>query len=76
MIHLVFMEKLTAKDATLLDIRNLLNPDNIIDEEKAKSAILKHGNFLEFVDTNGVTENSTILDEENNLTHHSLQHYA
>jgi hypothetical protein len=67
---------LTAKDATLLDIHNLLNPDNIIDAEKVKSTILKHGNFLEFVGANDVTENSTILDEENNLTHHSLQHDA
>jgi predicted acylesterase/phospholipase RssA len=43
-------KKISAQNATLLDIRNLLNPHDIIDEEKVKLAIFTHGNYLEFVD--------------------------
>ena len=41
-------KKISAENATLLDIRNLLNPDRIIDEKDSKSAKYTHGNFLEF----------------------------
>ena len=60
-------KKISAENATLLDIRNLLNPDNIIDEDKAQSAMYKHGNFLEFVDDNNPPETEILPDEEYNL---------
>ena len=43
-------KKISAENATLLDIRNLLNRDRVIDEEQAKSVVYTHGNFLEFND--------------------------
>lgn len=60
-------KKISSKHATLLDIRNLLNPDSIIDEKQAKEALRKHGNFLEFVDEKTIHESFDITDEENNL---------
>lgn len=59
-------KKISSKDATLLDIRNLLNPDSIIDEEKAKSDIYAYGNFLEFVDDSNLPSYEMMIDEEYN----------
>ncbi|UJR18089.1 hypothetical protein I4U23_004989 [Adineta vaga] len=43
--------KLSAENATLLDIRNILNPEKIITNEEAQlRAASNHGNLLEFVD--------------------------
>jgi predicted acylesterase/phospholipase RssA len=58
-------KKISSKHATLLDIRNLLNPDRIIDEEKAKSILNKHGNFLEFVDEKNPEDTGDTTDESN-----------
>jgi len=43
-------KKISAQHATLLDIRNLLNPDDVIDEEKLPEAMFTHSNYMEFVD--------------------------
>lgn len=51
--------KLSAESATLLDIRNLLNPDNVIDDEKSEAAAPYHSNFLEFTD-----ENISMIDSD------------
>ena len=42
--------KISAENATLLDIRNLLNPDNIITEAQVALLTDKYGYLLEFVD--------------------------
>ncbi|CAF1086086.1 unnamed protein product [Didymodactylos carnosus] len=43
-------KKLSAENATLLDIRNFLNPDNMINDDDGLTSICSHGNLLEFVD--------------------------
>jgi hypothetical protein len=55
--------KISSKHATLLDLRNLLNLDHIIDEPTAKSLINKHGNFLEFVDEKNPEDPGDLIDE-------------
>jgi len=49
-IELTNGKKLTAENATLLDIHNYLNPNAMISDEFLNSAIVRHGNLLEFVD--------------------------
>ncbi|CAM2713901.1 unnamed protein product [Rotaria socialis] len=49
-IHFPVEKKLTHENATLLDIRNLLNPDNIIDDACIEAARMKYGDLLEFTD--------------------------
>ena len=49
---------LSAENATLLDIRNILNPDNVINDEESESAARYHGNFLEFVNDKSFLEDS------------------
>lgn len=56
-------KKISAKNATLLDIRNLLNPHDIIDEENMQSAIFTHGNYLEFVDDSFFGNSTTTINE-------------
>jgi hypothetical protein len=60
-------KKISSKNATLLDIRNLLNPDNIISESDAKLAMFKHGNVLEFIDGKDFKEIPFTVDEGANL---------
>jgi hypothetical protein len=61
---------LNAKTATLLDIHNYLNPDDMITadmmtDEKLSETLISHGNWLEFVD--GFVLNApTTIDEEHN----------
>ncbi|CAF0890808.1 unnamed protein product [Didymodactylos carnosus] len=43
-------KQLSAENATLLDIRNFLNPDRMINDDELTSLSLSHGNLLEFVD--------------------------
>ncbi|CAF0927023.1 unnamed protein product [Didymodactylos carnosus] len=43
-------KQLSAENATLLDIRNFLNPDRMINDNELTSLSLSHGNLLEFVD--------------------------
>lgn len=56
-----------SKHATLLDLRNLLNPQNPINEKEAKTEFYQHGNFLEFDDDikSEVTHRASV--EKNNL---------
>jgi len=49
-IELTNGKKLTAENATLLDIHNYLNPNAMVSDEFLNSAIVRHGNLLEFVD--------------------------
>ena len=49
-IELTNGKKLTAENATLLDIHNYLNPNAMISDKFLNSAIVRHGNLLEFVD--------------------------
>ena len=43
-------KKISAENATLLDIRNLLNPDRVITAEQSQSVADQYGYLLEFVD--------------------------
>ncbi|CAF3612259.1 unnamed protein product [Rotaria sp. Silwood1] len=43
-------KKLTAKNATLLDLHNLLNPEHMISNDALKKNRRYHGSSLEFVD--------------------------
>ncbi|CAF1573423.1 unnamed protein product [Rotaria sp. Silwood1] len=54
-------KQLTAKDATLLDIHNFLNPDDMITsdmmtDDKLAETLLSHGNWLEFVDESSMRD--------------------
>jgi len=60
-------KKLSATNATLLDIRNILNPDNIIDRENAERIAPNHGNLLEFVDEQIPMQGSNDIDENTRL---------
>ena len=55
-------KRLSAQDATLLDIHNFLNPDDFIDDEVLKSVPASHGHLLEFVD-----EDTSPIDTNNSL---------
>ncbi|CAF3104225.1 unnamed protein product [Rotaria sp. Silwood2] len=59
--------RLSAENATLLDIRNLLNPDNMIDDEQLTSAVSYRSNSLEFVDDKNFTEDQGFISELGNL---------
>ncbi|CAF3348255.1 unnamed protein product [Rotaria socialis] len=54
--------RLSAETATLLDIRNILNPDNIIDDVKSAAAMIYHSNYLEFVDEMNFMEDSNDIE--------------
>jgi predicted acylesterase/phospholipase RssA len=43
-------KRLSAHDATLLDMHNYLNPDDFVDEDRLKSMGSSHGNELKFTD--------------------------
>ena len=47
-------KRLSAQDATLLDIHNYLNPNDFISDDVLKSIPTSHGNLLEFVDDNNI----------------------
>ncbi|CAF1126473.1 unnamed protein product, partial [Rotaria sordida] len=59
--------RLSAESATLLDIRNLLNPDNTIDTEQSASVVPLRSNSLEFVDDKNFAEESESTDEIGNF---------
>ncbi|CAF1219562.1 unnamed protein product [Rotaria sp. Silwood1] len=59
--------RLSAESATLLDIHNLLNPDNTIDDEKSISIVPYRSNSLEFVDDKIFTEDLEPINELGNL---------
>ena len=58
---------ISAEHATLLDIRNLLNPDRPITEEQAKSVVYTHGNFLEFADDINIENAESALANDDDL---------
>ncbi len=43
-------KQLTAKNATLLDIHNFLNPGSYVSDNILKTTLVRHGNLLEFCD--------------------------
>jgi hypothetical protein len=53
-------KRLSAKDATLLDIHNFLNPDDIVNDDILASIPPSHGDLMEFVD-----DNTRITDTNN-----------
>jgi predicted acylesterase/phospholipase RssA len=58
---------LSAEHSTLLDIRNLLNPGNVIDDHRVESVVSYHGNFLEFVDEKDDVEDLDSIGEVDHL---------
>ena len=58
---------LSAENATLLDIHNLLNPGHAIDDHQSELTAPYHGNFLEFVDDKDFKEDFEYIDEGYNL---------
>ncbi len=58
---------LSAENTTLLDIRNILNPDNVINDQQSESAALYHGNYLEFVNDKSFREDPENIDEGYNF---------
>lgn len=63
-------KRLDAKTATLLDIHNYLNPDDMITpdmitDEKLSETLISHGNWLEFVDEISLNAPTTIDQDHN-----------
>ena len=64
-------QQITAENATLLDIRNLLNPDRIITAEQAESMAHQYNHLLEFTEC----ANDNSANNDNGLSHglHQVQ---
>jgi hypothetical protein len=54
-------KQLTAKNATLLDIHNFLNPTAAISDDILKSTLVSHGNLLEYIDDDDTPK---IMDDD------------
>ncbi|CAF1436606.1 unnamed protein product [Adineta ricciae] len=56
--------KLSAENATLLDIRNILNQDDVITNDQVQLRASNHGNLLEFVDdTNNIDSANRVTND-------------